>query len=237
MEELADESVGQICLVRKTIEGDVSLVPSDGQNVQTVQANFRDDSSTTVQINVQKDGGIGLEPGDLDVRLSRTRRQIASCFSTHNNAGKHYFPMLLVESCPECGLRRRHQIEAKNVAVHVIGPIEIDEIEREELRQEVRSKVRSWTVWRYAAAPDESKPIDDRGGKGYGLPGATHGTEIRERKLVPTPFSVYQYGQKIGIVPAVVMERADAETPSLATALGWQSDKVKVTSQKRLTSG
>ena len=220
MAELASESVGNITTTREMIKGEIYQHHSDnGRNI--LRASF--DRKRAIEVHVKMNGA-KLKKEDLEIELELTYRHIKSCFATHNSHGKHFFPILEVVSCPACGARRQQEyIDVKHVVVHVIGPVRITASEKEKVEDEVRNKVKSWSIWSWRGQTEEREQVINE---------VKDTTEDDHKSLISedddsciglVPFSVYHRNRLVAKIPAAVMERAAAETPELAAALDWKS--------------
>lgn len=218
MLELATERVGKFSQVTLVGEGTIRELQDVSQEGQAFEARFADNPATTVRIATNGRGD-RLSATDLTVRLHQSRHKLMSWFSTHNARGKHMIPMLTLVSCPQCGSSHQRRIDAKNVTVHVIGPVAIGDEQRAALSEEVRRKVRgsSWGYYTVKADSGETDPDSDE------ISSQAPGSVDTTAAGAPGAYLVYRRGFFTGRVPAAVMERAAAETPALAAALGWES--------------
>lgn len=140
-------------------------------------------------------------------------------FSTHNVRGEHYFPVHRVKLCPACQARDEATRPAEEVALHVVGPQELSADEREALRKEAKSKVQRGYLW--DGAP-KGHPWDEREPEAGGLADEEGEAGIREvGENAAADFEVYRRGNRVGRIPAALLEEAACRTPALAAALGW----------------
>jgi hypothetical protein len=223
MVELARERVGKISLITKTTAGQVQQVPC-GNGGAAFKVDFLDDPATAVKIIADNREGRGIQHGDLRVELVQTLQVNTSWFSTHNRRGHHMVPMLAVTSCPHCGSRTELRVDPARVVVHIVGQIDLSKAAEAVLRQEVRDKVKTYSWW----GDDCGEGDVDREYDGSTADETEAATSpILEVQTCagrePAPLEVYRRGILIATVPAGTLERAAAETPSLAAALGWDA--------------
>lgn len=224
MSELADESVGKITITTETIKGSVKSL-SEKNHAKAFEMSFKDKTgAAVVKVKYKANHDVRIDPEDLEVELHRKQRRAISCFSTHNSRGKHLFPLLLVESCPVCGAKHERFIEAENVQVYVIGAVEITKSQKKKLKEEVKKKVKTWSYWSSQDEVTEGDTEDESSEQGTEVDNIPCLAGDKQTEKDPDPFYVHRRDSLVGTVPAVVMERAAAETHSLATALGWDSE-------------
>ncbi len=183
-------------------------------------ARFEDLPDTEVHVR----SPVSLEPDDLTVELHRTHRRARSSFWTSTARGSHMVPMLELTNCPDCGARYERRVKAKEVTVHVVGPVELSPEERARLEAEAEQKVvrrygwykpaRGWAGggW-YGSAP---------GTPGLPAPAETDVETAADATESVPAYNVYHDGRRVASIPAAVMEEAAAKCNALAGALGWE---------------
>jgi hypothetical protein len=236
MSELADESVGKISITKESIKGSVKF-PRNKNNDKAFEMSFKDKTgAAVVKIKSKANHDVLIDPEDLEVEFHRKQRRAISCFSTHNSRGKHLFPLLLVESCTVCGAKHERFIEAENVQVYVIGAVEITKSQKKKLKEEVK-RVKTWSYWSSQDGATEGDVEDESSKQGAENDDVSCLDDDKQTEKDPDPFYVHRRGSLVGTVPAVVMERAAAETHSLATALGWDSEGAGTATEAEATNG
>ena len=221
MKELAREAVGYIQETSATVRGTVHRVSSSGarnngkQTGHVFRADF-DGQEGSVQIATER---ADLAPEDLVVLREHRQRRTISFFTTSNADGDHYFPAHEVHSCIECGRKQERFIEAENVCVHIVGPVEITADEEQALLDMAEHRIQATISYRSTG----QCTVSDRDRR---LSGDASGTGS-SRSLVPTtepaPFAIYRRNAWVASIPAAVLEEAAAKSSRLAIALGWRS--------------
>lgn len=218
MAELARERVARIALVKQGADGQVRQLAASEDGTHAVEFSFPGNPETTIRITSANNSADGPWPGKLTVRLEQTHQRFVSWFATHNQGGKHLVPMLEVVSCAHCSSKQERQIDPSKVVVHVVGPVTLSKVAREAVRKEVREKVKTYSWWGYGSGTSVSEDDEPNGISTDRCPGV----ETHSRKE-PASFDISRRGELIATVSATTLERAAAETPSLAIALGWES--------------
>ncbi len=202
------ESVARVASITEPVEGNITeSVGRDGEGVLRAAAV---DGSIAVEIASRRGP---LRAKDVSVRLYRSWQRSLSSFATSNSSGEHMVPGLSVTTCPVCRHREEREIPASEVEVHVIGPMELSEEEKEAVAAEVDEKVS--VVWGYAAS---GQVYVNRIAGGAG-------TGASVQIAAPDPFVVSRHGQKVATVDASVLEKAAALNPELNRALGWDREE------------
>jgi len=127
----------------------------------------------------------------LNVRIRRSAT--VTCFATANGRGERLVPTIVTERCGICGCAHTRRVDAREVTVHVIGPVSLPQARRDELEDLVRQRVRS-------ALP---------------VPAAVYGG--------PDEYVIWSGGVCVGSVPVHVLKAAAESCPALADALRWRS--------------
>ncbi|OHB85859.1 MAG: hypothetical protein A2V98_22255 [Planctomycetes bacterium RBG_16_64_12] len=232
MSQLAAERVGFASQVQHLARGAArkrSLeTPGDDPDAASrpgsiFEITFDDNPEVWVTVKTRVD----LSEDDLEVELDRIQRHQVSLFTTHNADGEHYFPVHHVTSCLHCGTRL-DDYSAEDVSVHLIGPQTLSEDEQNDLIAELDEKAPRGGFFRERWGWGGSKKkhtfeLDEADDKDKG-DDSHDDTEAKE----PADFFVYRHGQRVGKVPAVVLEEAAYRCPALARALGWSEKKTRV---------
>jgi hypothetical protein len=207
LHELAREAVGFSGNLAEVFPGDVQE-PSPGPGA--VRFGFAEtrEAVSLQAASPQQPGDAPLRGSGLSCKLERSRRVGAVTFATSNSRREHMFPTLAYAYCPACGELAPPQLKKPEaVTLQIIGPVTIDHARREELRREVRGKLR-----RYAPLPVV------RGG--YPSPETPALTTANRTSTTawgqgtasaePAPaasYAIIQHGKRVATVPPDVMTR------------------------------
>jgi hypothetical protein len=210
MNKLAGESVGYAQDAMIGLCGTVSRVPQpptaghQGRDSHVLRVDF-DGLDESMEIETARPD---LAPDDLRVIRRRPIRQIVSIFTTSNAEGEHYVPAYKVLTCAHCGHRQEQFVEAQDVVVHIVGPIQMSRRKELALLDVAESRIRMgrWRGW-----------------------SGSYSTRDRDRDVsapmaAPAPFEIYRRNRLVSTIPAAVLEEAAAKNDRLAAALGWRLD-------------
>ncbi len=174
-----------------------------------------------------------LSPEQFSAELQQDRRRLVSIFTTHNSAGQCLFPVHKVSWCLLCRSRLEEMTD-KDVTLHVLGPVELTDEQRQTILDELREKKTGWRdsrqhSWWCSGQKEDSLGQLSHAGEPTplardGVPGNAPNSDSAGA-AEPADFQIWRYGQLVGRVPAGVMEEAAHLLPSLATALAWQESK------------
>jgi hypothetical protein len=222
MKKLASEAVGYAQDTMIDLRGTVERVSpievtSNAESDRHVLRVSFDGLDESVEIET---GRHDLGPDDLRVTRKCPCRQIISIFTTSNADGEHYFPGFKVRTCVHCGHKEEQFIEAWDICVHIVGPMEISPDKEEALLDMAESRIRLSRSHRWTGL----YASDKRGRDSYG--DSRTGDFCRDPAPItaPAPFEIYRRNRLVATVPATVLEEAAAKNSRLATALGWRSD-------------
>ena len=221
MSQLAAERVGFASQAQQAVRASVAKqgeAPTAGDSnepppVSIFEITFDDNPHVWVTVTARAD----LPQDALDAKLHLLHRHQASFFTTHNAEGDRYFPVHHVSACLHCGTRLE-DCTSEDVEIHVIGPQELSEDEKNDLIADLEEKAprggffREQWGWGQAEmhpAVELAEPADPQ------KPAEAEPLEA------PADFFVYRRGQREGKVPAAVLEEAACRCPALARALGW----------------
>jgi hypothetical protein len=204
MTELARESAGWVSNAQEMIRGEIFAgeVPKGAAPSSLLQARF---TGLNGQFTI-RGMTIPLGVADVEVSMQHTVRQVVSTFITSNARGQHFVPMLKVRSCPVCGSSREQFVEASDVQVCVVGPVDLSEEDTCVLRDELAERVRlfGWSS-----------------GAGEYCGSSWYDSTAGHPCVKPAPFEIYHRNRWVCSIPAVVMEELAAKNRELAKKLGW----------------
>ncbi len=140
MVQLAREVAGWEKTVALAIEGEVYSEKNAGGSPLPCDLKVRFPGlSGKLEI---KSPSVRLVSQDIQIGAQHVVRQVASTFLTANSRGEFYVPAIVRKtSCWACGSSETQFVEARDVHVHVLGPLALSDQDTVELHAALKSRV------------------------------------------------------------------------------------------------